>query len=295
MSRHLPHPPPKDVAAIEQNQKYGLDRMSLSHPTWTKFGLRSSDSSAARSNSIRILQFDIDGRGPHLHRSPIFHGRIIEPPFQPQRAMPRSTATPTSPLPAAETVFRSILAVSGGVSVNAARAQGVFTATFVSPLVRRRDTPRFLLRAGCTSCALRAKGTPSRWGNNSGSRPLQVQFSGGKRFPRIHPPNAYPFTPPAINSGKRLQREIGVVRIEADDEQTMPVLFASYDQRAGGFFRGCQDRIVGLHFEHGRIGTLTSCVRTQRVTGCCEFHSRHDECEAADAGALRNQMELKAG
>ncbi len=66
---------------------------------------------------------------------------------------------------------------------------------------------------------------------------------------------------------------------------------------AGGF-PSVDAKIVSLGCISSTAGlrTLTSCVRTQRVTGCCEFHSTtRTECEAADAGPLRNQMELKAG
>src|SRR5258708_25815093 len=66
---------------------------------------------------------------------------------------------------------------------------------------------------------------------------------------------------------------------------------------AGGF-PSVEAKIVsvGTILISAGLRTLTSCVRTQRVTGCCEFHpTTRTERDAAAAGPLTNQMELKTG
>ena len=60
---------------------------------------------------------------------------------------------------------------------------------------------------------------------------------------------------PAISKRKRrLQRKIGIVRIESDDQNSVPVLFARHNQRRRRISFGVsQHGIAGLDFERGGI------------------------------------------
>ena len=254
--RHLAHPDPQDRKQSGQHQENGLvKRHSVTCQQNLDCGTRIL--LALPSSRSNLRQRLIAGRFLDFRRALPLSRRVIQPPFQPQRHDGQEhQPAPHVPRRGRQRLsfdFRCLRRsqlhtlrgqrrrIYGHTCFAAGRDDSVH-----SGFRREQMNVRALARKRHFFSGRR---------NDFRRRTGKIDLARGERVRDFVDGMRHPLHAPGHQQReRRLQRKIGIVRIEADDQNSAPVLFARHNQRRRRVSLGVSENgIAGLDFERGGI------------------------------------------